>query len=225
MDKARGQLLDRLGHTFSDIRLYEQALTHRSFDSAHNERLEYLGDAILGLVIAQELYERFTAADEGELSRLRANLVKGEVLAELAIDFELGECLSLGNGEKINGGTRRASILAGTIEALIGAIFLDSGFDDCRRIVLQWFKSRIDNVSLAATNKDAKTRLQEYLQKTGRDLPVYEVIEAQGEAHRPIFLVRCSLRESRLNTVGRGGSRKKAEQAAASTLLDKLIEA
>lgn len=225
MDKTRQQLLDRLGYTFSDIRFFEQALRHRSYGLEHNERLEFLGDAVLGMVIAQLLYERFGEADEGELSQLRASLVKGEVLAELAAEFYIGECLSLGSGERNSGGARRRSILAGAVEALIGAIYLDGGFDNCRGIVIQWFDSRIDKLSLSATTKDAKTLLQEYLQKTGCELPVYEVIESSGEAHKPVFLVRCSIRETGLSTIGQGGSRKKAEQAAATTVLEKLLEA
>lgn len=178
-----------LGYKFSNADLLHQALTHRSFGATHNERLEFLGDSILNLVIAEALYEKFPAAKEGDLSRLRASLVKGDTLAEVARDFALGEHLRLGEGELRSGGQTRSSILADAVEAIIGAIFLDAGFAQARAIVRTWFQVRMNNMSLAIEEKDPKTLLQELLQGRKKQLPVYEVIDVEGESHAQVFTV------------------------------------
>jgi len=228
------RLLKRIGHPFANSALFEQALTHRSYSAQNNERLEFLGDAVLGLLISHILYERFEDANEGELSQLRASLVKGEALAEVARELGIGEHLRLGGGEMKSGGARRDTILADALEAIIGAIFLDAGIPACRDRIAQWFSSRLDNLSLGTFNKDAKTLLQEYLQAHGRELPLYEVIATNGEAHACTFTVRCGLRDVEQSTVGEGigarivegigegSSRKKAEQAAAKVVLEQF---
>ncbi len=195
------------------------ALTHRSFAGRNNERLEFLGDAILNFVAGEALYERFPQAREGQLSRLRARLVKGETLALLARGFELGEYLRLGSGELKSGGYRRESILADALEALIGAIYLDAGMDVARERVLAWLSNELDSLTLVDTNKDPKTRLQEFLQSRGAELPRYEVIEIQGEPHCRTFFVQCEVALLTEQTQGQGASRRIAEQVAAAAAL------
>lgn len=177
------RLSQRLGYQFKDGALLQQALTHRSFSRKNNERLEFLGDAILNCTIAQQLYNRFPKAREGQLSRLRAHLVKGETLAELGREFELGECLRLGSGELKSGGFRRDSILADAIEAIIGAISLDQSLDAAQSVIVQWFEQRLQELNLSDNIKDSKTRLQEFLQSRKAPLPQYSVREVSGEAH------------------------------------------
>lgn len=223
MNISYRRLLDRIGHTFADETLLEQALTHRSYSSVNNERLEFLGDAVLGMLVSQILYERFKGASEGDLSQLRACLVRGEALAGLASEMDLGEHLRLGGGELKSGGARRQSILANAVEAIIGAIFLDAGIEACRDRVLQWFASRLENLSVSALNRDAKTRLQEYLQQFGRELPIYEVVDISGEAHVRLFNVRCGLIDAPEHATGQAASRKKAEQIAAASVLEQLL--
>lgn len=223
MNISYRRLLNRIGHTFADEALLEQALTHRSYSAVNNERLEFLGDAVLGLLVSQILYERFKDASEGDLSQLRASLVRGEVLAGLASEMGLGEHLRLGGGELKSGGARRQSILANAVEAIIGAIFLDAGIDACRGRILHWFAGRLENLSVTVLNKDAKTRLQEYLQQLGRELPLYEVVDISGEAHARLFNVRCGLIDAPESAVGQAASRKKAEQIAAANVLDQLL--
>lgn len=218
-----GKLERLLDYTFADQVLLEQALTHRSVGSRNNERLEFLGDAILGSVVAAELYRRYPEAKEGKLSRLRANLVRRESLAEIAQQLDLGQHLTLGAGERKSGGHRRDSILSDTVEALLGAIFLESGFAVCQRCILRLFSARLDALSDITSLKDAKTRLQEYLQSHHQPLPEYIVKEVSGEAHAQFFKVECIITGTGLSAgKGQGSSRRQAEQNAAKDLLARL---
>ena len=210
-----------LGHEFSDPQLLTRALTHRSAGSHNNERLEFLGDSILNHTVAEALYHRFPTASEGDMSRMRAALVSGDCLAEVARELNLGDCLVLGQGERKSGGHRRGSILADAFEALIGAILLDSGIDECRACVLQLFAQRLEQIKAGAA-KDAKTELQEYLQGRGNPLPVYELLELLGDDHNQQFNVACRLRNPALVVLGSGSSRRRAEQAAARSALERL---
>ncbi|HGJ5855865.1 ribonuclease III [Arsenophonus nasoniae] len=217
------QLQRKLGYAFKQIELLKQALTHRSASSGHNERLEFLGDSILSFVIANDLYHRFPKVDEGDMSRMRATLVRGNTLAELAREFDLGECLRLGLGELKSGGFRRESILADTIEALIGSIFLDSDIQTTERIVLAWYDTRLIEISPGDKQKDPKTRLQEYLQGRHLPLPSYLVVRVRGEAHDQEFTIHCQVSGIKEPVEGVGSSRRKAEQAAAEQAL-KILE-
>ncbi len=210
------------GHTFGDQQLLEEALTHRSAGSANNERLEFLGDAVLSFVISAELYQRFCDANEGTLSRLRAALVKGETLARLAKTIELGEHLRLGPGELKSGGFRRESILADGFEALIGAVYLDAGIEAARARILSLFDKELQGVSPSEVLKDPKTRLQEILQSRHEPLPSYSVVSVEGEAHEQTFVVDCRISGIDAPVKGKGGSRRKAEQAAAKAALEQL---
>jgi ribonuclease-3 len=198
----------QLGYTFKDQELMVLALTHRSFAGRNNERLEFLGDAILNFVAGEALFQRFPLAREGQLSRLRARLVKGETLAILARGFDLGEYLRLGSGELKSGGFRRESILADALEALIGAIYLDTGMEAARERVLAWLTTELDSLTLVDTNKDPKTRLQEFLQSRGCELPRYEVVDIQGEPHCRAFVVECQITLLNDKTLGQGASRR-----------------
>ncbi len=211
-----------LGHEFGDPLLLDVALTHRSAGSRNNERLEFLGDSIVNHIIAEALYQRFPRAREGDMSRMRASLVKGDTLAELARELQLGEHLLLGPGERKSGGFRRSSILADTLEALAGAILLDGGYDACKSCVLRWFDARLEQLSAGAADKDAKTRLQEYLQGRGNPLPEYDLVAVQGDDHDQQFSVACRLSKPKLVAQGYGKSRRKAEQAAARDALERL---
>ncbi len=219
MSAALSRLERQLGYTFQDQDLMILALTHRSFAGRNNERLEFLGDAILNFVAGEALFERFPQAREGQLSRLRARLVKGETLAVLARGFDLGEYLRLGSGELKSGGFRRESILADALEALIGAIYLDAGMEAARERVLAWLSSELDGLTLVDTNKDPKTRLQEFLQSRGCDLPRYEVVDIQGDPHCRTFVVECQITLLNDKTIGQGASRRIAEQVAAAAAL------
>ncbi|TNH44468.1 ribonuclease III [Photorhabdus luminescens] len=216
------RLQRKLGYTFDQHDLLIQALTHRSASSKHNERLEFLGDSILSFVIANALYHRFPRVDEGDMSRMRATLVRGNTLAELAREFELGECLRLGPGELKSGGYRRESILADTVEALIGAIFLDSDIQMVERIILRWYETRLNEISPGDKQKDPKTRLQEYLQGHHLPLPSYLVVMVRGEAHDQEFTIHCQVSGIEQPVKGTGSSRRKAEQAAAEQALKQL---
>lgn len=211
-----------LGYQFTDTALLEQALTHRSCGNHNNERLEFLGDSILNFVIAEALYHQFPKAKEGQLSRLRARLVKGVTLAEIAREMNLGDCLRLGSGELKSGGFNRASILADAVEAIIGAIYLDAGFAACQERVLAWYSARLAELCLSDTHKDAKTRLQEFLQSRKSSLPVYHLTKVEGEAHEQTFYIECEVAMLEQRTLGEGGSRRIAEQQAASQALAKL---
>ena len=219
MSQSLSRLERRLGHTFQNQELMLLALTHRSFAGRNNERLEFLGDAILNFVAGEALFERFPQAREGQLSQLRARLVKGETLAVLARGFELGEYLRLGSGELKSGGFRRESILADALEALIGAIYLDAGMDVARARVLDWLTNELDGLTLVDTNKDPKTRLQEFLQSRAVELPRYEVVDIQGEPHCRTFFVQCEIALLTDKTQGQGASRRIAEQVAAAAAL------
>ncbi len=219
------RLLRRLGYQFSDETLFKQALTHRSASGAHNERLEFLGDAILGMVIAEALFEKFPKTDEGKLSRLRSSLVKGKTLSVIAQEIELGDCLYLGEGEMKTGGYRRGSILADAFEALLGAIYLDSGFETTKSMIVKLYDARLDSISLDSVIKDPKTRLQEWLQSRKVELPVYKLINVSGEAHEQHFEVDCIVQSnSKLRTAGEGSSRRNAEQQAAERMLNLLLD-
>jgi len=215
-------LEEQLGYHFKDATLLRTALTHRSAASRNNERMEFLGDAVLGYLISSELYQRFPTATEGALSRLRAGLVKGDTLADIATQLQFGEYLILGSGELKSGGFRRRSILSDAFEAVIGAIYLDSDIDTVRQRILPFFKPRLDQCDPAAVKKDAKTRLQEYLQSRGHALPEYSVHSISGEAHNQTFEVECRLAELDIISSGQGSSRRKAEQQAAKKALELL---
>lgn len=222
MSSSLNRLERKLGYTFRDQELMLLALTHRSFAGRNNERLEFLGDAILNFIAGEALFELFPQAREGQLSRLRARLVKGETLAVLARGFELGDFLRLGSGELKSGGFRRESILADALEALIGAIYLDAGMEVARERVLAWLASEMNGLTLVDTNKDPKTRLQEFLQSRGGGLPHYEVVDIQGEPHCRTFFVQCSIDLLSETTQGQGVSRRIAEQVAAAAALTAL---
>jgi ribonuclease-3 len=212
-----------LGHVFADPLLLQQALTHRSAGRHNNERLEFLGDAILGCVIAGELFRRYPRAKEGELSRLRASLVRRESLAEIAQALDIGAHLRLGAGERRSGGHRRDSILSDALEALLGAVSLDSDFATCQQCILVLFSGKLDSLADVAVLKDAKTRLQEYLQAQRKPLPEYTVSEVAGEAHAQSFSVECVVSDATVApTRGRGSSRRQAEQDAAEKMLQRL---
>jgi ribonuclease-3 len=211
-----------LGYQFDNPELLNMALTHCSAVGQNNERLEFLGDSILNHIIAEALYLRFPAAREGEMSRMRASLVKGDTLAEVAMELQLGDDLRLGAGERKSGGCRRRSILADALEAVAGAILLDSDVEQCRRCVLAWFAPRLQQLSLSSLDKDAKTRLQEYLQGRNNPLPEYDLLDVQGDDHDQQFHVACRLSKPFLVVEGKGASRRKAEQSAATSALEKL---
>ena len=223
MTKSPQALTRALGHDFKDQALLQQALTHRSAGSTNNERLEFLGDAVLGCVISSELYQRYPQADEGELSRLRASLVRRESLARVAQTLDIGLYLHLGAGERKSGGHHRDSILSDAVEALFGAIYLDSSFDVCRTCILSLFSDVLGNLSDVAALKDAKTRLQEHLQSRHLALPEYRVTEVTGEAHAQFFKVECHVGDSE-PTQGQGKNRRHAEQDAAEKMLTQLLE-
>ncbi len=208
------KLYQTLGYQFQQSAHLQTALTHRSAGNPNNERLEFLGDALLSLIIGEFLFQRFPKAKEGQLTRLRASLVKGETLAEIAQELELGHHLCLGMGEQRSGGWRRNSTLADALEAVIGAIYLDSDLLNCQQVVLKWFESRLSNLSTSTIEKDPKTCLQEYLQARQQPLPDYQVLKMQGPAHNQHFEVQCQI-EGLKATRGRGDSRRRAEQDAA----------
>ncbi len=212
---------DAFGHRFGDPTLLHRALAHRSVGQPHNERLEFLGDSLVGAIVAEWLYQRLPQASEGNLTRLRAQLVRRESLAERARALALGDHLRLGQGELRSGGFRRDSILADAFEALVAAIYLDAGWDACRN----WLRERFADVTLddlPGRAVDAKTRLQEWLQAAGRALPAYTIIETSGEAHTLRFTVQCQVEGEDRPTLGEAGSRKQAEQRAAQAMLAHL---
>lgn len=222
MIKPANDLAHNIGHNFSDESLFELALTHRSCGKRNNERLEFLGDSILNFVIADDLYHRFPSAKEGELSRLRARLVKGVTLSEVARELGLGDYLRLGSGELKSGGYRRDSILADAVEAIIGAIYLDSDMETARGFILAWYKERLESIDLSESLKDSKTRLQEFLQSRRLPLPKYELTGVEGEAHSQTFHIECSFAGVSAPVSGSGSSRRQAEQEAAKHALEAL---
>ncbi|MDH5231535.1 MAG: ribonuclease III [Gammaproteobacteria bacterium] len=218
-----GKISERIAYQFNNPELLQSALTHRSAGSQHNERLEFLGDSILNFVIAETLFVRFPEATEGELSRLRASLVKESTLALLARELDLGDFLVLGSGELKSGGFRRDSILADALEAIFGSVLLDTGFDQARQVILNLYESKLETITLQQSHKDPKSKLQEYLQSRRLPLPQYEILSVSGEPHNQSFKVSCRVDELDLATEGKGSSRRRAEQDAA-TLALKLIE-
>ncbi|CAM8637430.1 Rnc dsRNA-specific ribonuclease [Comamonadaceae bacterium] len=215
-------LQQRLQHQFSNISLLSRALTHRSFSADHYERLEFLGDSVLGLAISDLLYTRLGSLPEGDLSRVRANLVRQETLHELALKLGLPDVLKLGEGEMRSGGPKRASILADALEAIIGAVYLDAGFNTAQALVHRLFEAVEINPHMQAIGKDAKTELQEWLQGRKMKVPVYTVVGTTGAAHKQSFDVECEVPELRLSERGIGGSRRAGEQAAAAAMLQTI---
>lgn len=218
----RDALCRLIGHDFSQPQLLQRALTHRSHSAAHNERLEFLGDSVLNCAVAKYLYDSHPDWAEGDLSRLRSNLVNQQTLSALAQQLQLGELLLLGEGERKSAGFRRPSILADALEALIGAVFLDGGFAAAEQVVLKLYVPFMQQADVQTLGKDAKTLLQEYLQSHKLALPKYTVIATRGEAHEQLFQVECEIAQMKLNTRGEGSSRRIAEQAAAEAAYQKL---
>ena len=221
MNKNLISLCSKLGYVFNDMSLLETALSHRSIGKKNNERLEFLGDSVIGYVIAEELYRRFPDENEGNLSRYRSLLVKGDTLASIARQFKVGQFLKLGGGELKSGGSRRASILADAMEAIIGAMTLDSNIEQARTCILSWYKERLDNIKTLDL-KDPKTRLQELLQARKFDLPQYTVISINGQEHAQIFQIDCHVKELQLTITAEGSSRRSAEQKGAELVLEKI---
>lgn len=215
-------LQQRLQHQFSDSGLLLQAVTHRSYSVDHNERLEFLGDSVLGLAVAHMLYQRLSSLPEGELSRVRAHLVKQDTLHQLAVSLGLPQVMRLGEGEMRSGGQQRASILADTVEAIIGAVYIDGGFNPAQALVERLYKAVDINPAMDAIGKDPKTELQEWLQGRRLKLPSYKIVATIGAAHRQTFDVECEVSEFNLTERGIGGSRRAGEQAAASAMLKTL---
>ena len=214
------QLQARLGHVFADARLLQEALTHRSFGQPNNERFEFLGDSILNCVIAIALFERFGELREGELSRVRASLVRQDALHRIALDLDLGDCLRLGEGELKSGGSRRPSILADAVEALFAAVFLDAGFAAAKAVVDRLYVPLLAEVDPLKPSKDPKTALQEWLQGRRIPVPTYSMVQVIGEAHAQEFEVACEIPKLGVRTLGRGPSRRIAEQQSAELALD-----
>ncbi len=222
MSERRPALLQHLDEELRDSELLRQAMTHRSAGRRHNERLEFLGDSVLNLIITEHLYRSHPEASEGELTRLRAHLVRGQTLAEIAAASELGSYLHLGSGERKSGGQRRASIMEDALEAIIGAVYELRGFEAARDFVHALYGERLQQLPAPETLKDPKTRLQEWLQARGLPLPEYTVLAVRGEPHRQVFHVQCRIPGHDLVTEAEGGSRRKAEQAAAEQALARL---
>lgn len=222
MSPALKSLQTKLAHVFSDPRLLERALTHRSFSADHNERLEFLGDSVLNLAVSSLLFESLSQLSEGDLSRVRANLVKQETLFGLANELGLTDGLRLGDGEKRSGGNKRPSILADALEAIIGAVYLDAGFDTAAQLVRRLYRGVELHGQMSALGKDAKTELQEWLQARKMQLPSYAVVATLGEAHKQTFDVECAIPEMDLRERGIGNSRRAGEQAAAAAMLQRV---
>lgn len=222
LDKAETWLKESLDYQFNDAQLLQQALTHRSVPGDNNERLEFLGDAVLDVVISEVVFRSHAHAPEGDLSRLRASLVKDTSLARLASNLGLGEHLILGGGERKTGGHRRESILADALEAIFGAVYLDAGFEAARKIIQRAFGDRLYDLPSVDELRDPKTRLQEWLQARGLGLPTYELVNVSGKAHRQTFEVHCMVRDSTTVTSGSGTTRRNAEQESAKKMLTEL---
>lgn len=220
--KAIAALLKKLEYSFNDAALLNEALTHRSFASKNNERLEFLGDGILNFVIADELFKLYPDVQEGDLSRLRANLVNKDSLADIASDLDLGEVIQLGSGELKSGGFRRPSILADTVESILGAVYCDSGFEPCRALIVRLYARKLSSPIDLQSLKDPKTQLQELLQSRHFPLPDYQVSDISGRAHAQIFHVKCSIEQMKIEVHGEGKSRRKAEQLAAEKAIVKV---
>jgi ribonuclease-3 len=210
------------GHAFREPELLRQALRHRSAGSANNERMEFLGDALVNLIVAEALHARWPKADEGALTRARAALVRESALAEVARALALGGAIELGPGELKTGGHRRDSILADALEAVVASIHLDAGFEACRAVVLPWFESALAQLAVGKADKDPKTRLQEWLQGRQFERPEYALLETRGEDHERVFVVRCRVAEPAVEAEGEGSSLRAAEQSAATAVLSRL---
>ena len=215
----------RIGYEFRDPDLLRRALTHRSYGTPHNERLEFLGDSVLNCVIATRLYHLHARVQEGDLSRMRAHLVKEQTLADIALTLKLGDFIQLGEGELKSGGFRRPSILADTLEAIIGAVYLDSGFSAAEQVIIQLFEALLKSLDPKTLGKDPKTLLQEYLQGRKIPLPQYNVVSITGEAHQQRFEVECTIPPLNIRASGAGSSRRSAEQDAAGNIYRMLKEA
>ncbi len=224
MNKQLDRLSTSLGYAFQQEGLLRQAVTHRSYGAQHNERLEFLGDSVLNCTIAKALFDTFPNLPEGTLSRMRANLVKQETLAEIAVRLKLGDYLLMGEGELKSGGFRRPSILADALESIFGAVFLDAGFEAAQIVVLRLFEPIIADIDPNASGKDAKTQLQEWLQAKRHPLPDYQLAATKGEAHDQIFVVACHIPALGITTQGQGRSRRAAEQEAALAVLKQVGE-
>lgn len=222
MIPALAQLQVEIGYTFKDPGLLQLALTHRSFSSQNNERLEFLGDGVLNFIVAHQLYHRFPKLPEGDLSRLRAQLVKESSLSEIAIRLKLGDALRLGEGELKSAGWRRPSILADAVEAIVGGVYLDGSFAAAELVVLKLYLDKLDTIDPKVIDKDAKSQLQEYLQSKKMDLPDYHVVQIEGEAHAQSFKVECHIKKLNILTLGEGTSRRSAEQQAAQLAMEKI---
>lgn len=215
------QFYRKIGYTFKNPQLLEHALTHRSREGQpNNERLEFLGDSVLNLVMTEALYQRFLTCDEGDLSRLRASLVKGETLSKMALELDLGEMMHFGLGELNTGGDRRHSTLEDAFEAVIGALYLDSDFETVKTLVGSWFKTRLDSIDANEIPRDYKSALQEQLQSEGLALPNYEIFRVEGPDHAKTFYVTCTVSSMNVTETAQGRSRKVAEQAAAQKILE-----
>ena len=219
-DHKTEELCRKLGYQFNHPRLLKMALTHRSHSDENNERLEFFGDSIVNFVITEALYQQFPHAQEGELSRWRATLINRDTLGVFGKQFDLGRYLHLGMGELKSGGHTRESIISCAMEAIIGAIYLDSDFQTIRECILRWYEPTLTSLTHAASHKDPKTQLQEYLQRQHIPLPVYEVIAIEGEAHQQIFVVTCEVRGKKMTA--KGTSRRRAEQQAAENMLEAI---
>ena len=219
---AINNLLKKLEYSFNDIELLNEALTHRSYAAKNNERLEFLGDGILNFVIAHELFKQYPDVQEGDLSRLRANLVNKESLAVIAKQIELGDVIRLGSGELKSGGFRRPSILADAVESIFGAVYCDGGFEPCRELIVRLYANRLSSPTDLQSLKDPKTQLQELLQSRRFALPDYQVTNVTGQAHAQIFHVRCNIKPMNIDVSGEGKSRRKAEQVAAEKAITEV---
>ena len=219
---AIDNLRSRIGYQFKNAAVLTQAITHRSFSANNNERLEFLGDSVLNFIIAHQLYNRFNKLPEGDLSRLRAALVKESTLSEIASGLNIGESLKLGEGELKSAGWKRPSILADALEALVGAVYLDGGFSAAETLVLKLFEQKLANIDPKIIDKDAKSQLQEYLQGKKIELPEYGVVSIDGEAHAQTFKIECVIQKLHISTVGEGTSRRIAEQQAAQLALETI---
>lgn len=215
-------MTESFGHAFGEPNLLRQALRHRSAGAPHNERMEFLGDALVNLIVAEALHARWPKADEGALTRARAALVRESSLAELARNLKLGDALELGPGELKTGGYRRDSILADALEALVAAIHLDAGFEACRARVLDWFEPAMAALVVGKVEKDPKTKLQEWLQARQFERPEYVLVDSRGDEHERVFVVLCRLAEPRASAEGEGSSMRAAEQSAAAAVLNVL---
>ena len=221
---ALSTLQSAIGYTFNSAALIQQAVTHRSFSGNNNERLEFLGDSVLNFIVAHQLYLSFPKLPEGDLSRLRAQLVKESSLCEIALTLSLKDHLKLGEGELKSAGWRRPSILADALEAIVGAVYLDGGFTAAETVVLKLFAQKLSTIDPKAIDKDAKSQLQEYLQSKKIELPDYVVVSIEGEAHAQSFKVECVINKLNITTLGEGTSRRNAEQQAAQLAMEKIAQ-